>query len=144
MSTQRLFLISLLLVGVMILAVWGVIEVHRRQTDTRVLHSYSSGAAVSSAVRLHRRSGLFILIDTEIASREDSRGRVVYNPLVLSEEKILLLGDGGEKENTWLAFGGLYLDYYGKFYCRRFEKCNLKRFDREVQLAYEYWKENGP
>jgi len=144
MSTQRLFLISFIFVGIIILAGWGILRVQYYESAGQIFQHLSADSSKSPAVRLHRRSGRFILIDTEIFVRKNSRGRMVYNPLLLTEDRLLHLGEGGTHNNPWLAFQGLYLDYYSSFYCRRFKNCELQRFDREVQLAYEFWRENRP
>jgi len=135
--------VSLFLVGIIIFSGWGLLRIHWRQSGGHVFYQPAQDKQ-NHAVRLHRREGRYILIDTEVLNRENSSGNTVFNPLLLGEEKLLRQGDGGVHDNPWLAFQGLYLDYYSSFYCRRFDRCNLGRFDREVRLAYDYWKENSP
>ena len=132
---------GLFLVGIIIFSVWGVWRVHRRQGGGQIFY-IAEPSPGQPAIRLHRRQGRYILIDTEADSRETNRGRSVYNPLRMDREKLLSHGDGGEHRNPWLAFQTLYLDYYSVYYCRRFDRCEIERYDPEVRIAYDYWKES--
>jgi hypothetical protein len=89
-------------------------------------------------VRLYKEGGITILIDTETRIRTNPWKERLINPFFLNERELLNRAEI-ETVNPWSAFQKLYLLYYADFYEKRMDK-KISFFDREVNIAYKYWK----
>ena len=125
------------------IALLAVFQIYRVQTDlSRPAEFYLNPGEISHGVRLRQWGGQFVLVDTENRQLQ-RRGEKLINPLVLSPTELLKYADHANSSNPWVIFANLYLNYYEEFYWEQFDR-KLNRFDREVSVAYEYWKAHPP
>lgn len=100
---------------------------------------HTDAKSPEKSVELRQRGRQWFLVDEKRSLRSDDEGRYL-NPVLLSRVELKSHADERwGKDNEWLAFRSLYIDYYNQYYEKRFDE-PLKPTSKEIEYAYEYWK----
>lgn len=139
MSSSRKQFLILLIVVIGTGVVSGLVYLQYMNDRGRTIVYDADESAPEQSVELRQRGREWFLVDEKRSLRAEDEKRYL-NPITLSQAELKSHAEERwGKDNEWLAFRSLYLDYYNQYYEKRFDE-PLKPTSKEIEFAYEYWK----